>query len=201
MTLDDPDDSRDEDRDKAQREAYAQWVAERQAIALRRWREQIPAAQQAAGDLDARVSAWVDRFLAGNAANLVLLGPVGTGKTWHAWHAVERAMNDGWFGTALFYGAYAWKRVTGPPLDSSEISKAAAADVLVLDDPGAHRLGEWDLEHLLGVVDERWNHRRPTIFTSNAPKLSDLFGERIASRLADGATAVVLAGDDRRRSR
>jgi DNA replication protein DnaC len=110
-------------------------------------------------------------------------------------------MTAGWFGAARFYGAYAWKRVVGPPLDPAEVAAASVADVLVLDDPGAHRLGEWDLEHLLGVVDERWNHRRPTVFTSNAPKLSTLFGERIASRLADGATVVTLVGADRRRSR
>lgn len=193
-------DDRD-DREDRQRKAYEEWVRERREVALRRWREQIPAAQRATGDLDPRVATWADRLAAGKAANLVLLGPVGTGKTWHAWHAVERAMEAGWFGTALFYSAYAWKRLTGPPLDAAEISKAAAADVLVLDDPGAHRLGEWDLEHLLGVADERWNHGRPTVFTSNAPKLGDLFGERIASRLADGATALVLDGNDRRRNR
>lgn len=189
------------DREEWQRKAFEEWVAERQAATLRRWRDQMPAAQRAEGELHPTVAAWAAKLAAGEAANLVLLGPVGTGKTWHAWHAIEHAMLAGWFGTALFYAAYAWKRVTGPPLDVAEIGKAAAADVLVLDDPGAHRLGEWDLEHLLGVVDERWNHQRPTVFTTNAPKLGALFGDRIASRVADGATVVVLDGTDRRRSR
>jgi len=189
------------DREEWQRKAFEEWLAERQATALRRWREQIPTAQRAPGVMDRRVSAWANQLVSGEAANLVLLGPVGTGKTWHAWHAVESAMQAGWFGTALFFAAYAWKRVTGPPLDHAKIADAAAADVLVLDDPGAHRLGEWDLEHLLGVIDERWNHRRPTVFTTNAPKLGELFGDRIASRIADGATVVVLDGPDRRRAK
>lgn len=189
-----------EDREERQRKAFQEWLAERQAAALRSWREQIPAAQRTPGVMDQRVEAWARKLASGHAANLVMLGPVGTGKTWHAWHAVERAMEAGWFGTALFYAAYAWKRVIGPPLDVAEVQKAAAADVLVLDDPGAHRLGEWDLEHLLGVIDDRWNHKRPTVFTTNAPKLGELFGERIASRIADGSTVVVLDGDDRRRA-
>lgn len=189
------------DREEWQRKAFQEWLAERQSVALRRWRDQMPAAQRAAGVMDPRVAAWSQRLVSGEAANLVLLGPVGTGKTWHAWHAIEAAMQAGWFGTALFYAAYAWKRVTGPPLDVAKVQAAAAADVLVLDDPGAHRLGEWDLEHLLGVIDERWNHRRPTVFTTNAPKLGELFGERIASRIADGATVVVLTGADRRRAK
>lgn len=190
-----------EDRDAQQAAAAAEWEAERQAIALRRWCEQIPAAQQTEGRLKAAVAAWVKTLAAGGTGNLLMLGEVGTGKTWHAWHTVRHAYEAGWFGTARFYSAHTWKRVVGPPLDTEQLIAAAAIDLLVLDDPGAHRLGEWDLENLLGVIDERWNNQRPTIFTSNASKVNDLFGPRITSRIADGATVVTFEGDDLRRVR
>lgn len=188
-----------DDRDANLAAAAAEWQAERRAIALRRWCEQIPAQQRDEHPLDTRVAAWVKGLAAGSISNLVMLGPVGTGKTWHAWHAVRHAYLAGWFGITAFYSAYAWKRVVGPPLDSEQITTAANTDLLVLDDPGAHRLGEWDLENLLGVIDERWNNQRPTIFTSNSPSIEKLFGPRITSRLAAGATVVVLDGPDRRR--
>jgi len=190
-----------DDRDAQQAAAAAEWEAERRAIALRRWCEQIPAAQQADGPLKPIVADWVDKLSAGAAGNLLLLGEVGTGKTWHAWHTVRHAYEAGWFGTARFYSAHTWKRVIGPPLDTEQLTAAAGLDLLVLDDPGAHRLGEWDLENLLGVIDERWNNQRPTIFTSNASNVRDLFGPRITSRIADGATVVTFEGDDLRRAR
>jgi DNA replication protein DnaC len=190
-----------EDRDAQQAAAAAEWQAERQAIALRRWCEQIPAAQQTPGVLLPAVVDWVKKLTAGDTENLVMLGDVGTGKTWHAWHSIRHAYEAGWYGTAQFYSAYAWKRVVGPPLDADQIAAAATVDLLVLDDPGAHRLGEWDLENLLGVIDERWNNQRPTIFTSNASKLHELFGPRITSRIADGATVVTFEGKDLRRAR
>lgn len=190
-----------EDRDAQQAAAAAEWEAERRAIALRRWCEQIPAAQQNEGRLKPAVADWVKELTADGAGNLLLLGEVGTGKTWHAWHTVRHAYEAGWFGTARFYSAHTWKRVIGPPLDTEQLTAAASLDLLVLDDPGAHRLGEWDLENLLGVIDERWNNQRPTIFTSNASKVNDLFGPRITSRIADGATVVTFEGSDLRRAR
>lgn len=190
-----------EDRDAQQAAAAAEWVIERRAIALRRWCEQIPAAQKNEGTLKPAVADWVKKLTVGAPGNLLLLGEVGTGKTWHAWHTVRLAYKAGWFGKARFYSAHTWKRVIGPPLDTEQLTAAANLDLLVLDDPGAHRLGEWDLENLLGVIDERWNNQRPTVFTSNASKVNELFGPRITSRIADGATVVTFEGDDLRRAR
>lgn len=183
------------------REALEEWHAERRGHAQRRWRNKVPAAQRNQGRLDPRVLAWVDQLVAGRAGNLVLLGPVGVGKTWHTWHAIDAAFTRGWNGSARFYSAYAWKRFTTPRPDMDEIHLATAADVLILDDPGALRVGEWDKEHLLGVVDERWNHGRPSVLTSNATTLGDMLGARTASRLSDDATVITLSGPDKRTPR
>lgn len=189
-----------EDRDANQAAAFAEWQAERRALALRRWCEQIPEDQRDEYPLDPRVADWVKRFVAGAPENLAMLGYLGTTKTWHAWHAVRHAYLSGWLGTAKFYSAYAWKRVIGPPLNLDEIASAISVDVLILDDVGATRLGEWEQEHLYGVVDERRNNRRPTILTSNASSFDKLFAPRITSRLAGRTTVVTLTGPDRRRS-
>ncbi len=191
----------DFDYEALDREVLADWHAERRGQAQNRWREKIPKAQRHTGTLDPRVSTWVDELAAGTASNLILLGLIGVGKTWHAWHGVDAAYTRGWHGIARFYSAYQWKRHTTPRLDVEEMHRASTADVLILDDPGALRVGEWDKEHLLGVIDERWNEDRPTVVTSNAASLADTLGPRAASRMADGATVITLEGPDRRANR
>lgn len=183
------------------RQALEEWHAERRGHAQKQWRAKIPAAQARPGGLDPRVLVWVDQLAAGTAGNLVLLGPVGTGKTWHAWHGIDAAYTRGWHGIARFYSAYQWKRHTTPRLDTEEMHRAATADALILDDPGALRVGEWDKEHLLGVIDERWNEGLPTVVTSNSASLAEMLGPRAASRMADGATVITLDGPDRRTTR
>lgn len=192
----------DFDYDDHDRRTLADWHADRRAHAQQRWRDRIPPAQQARHALDPRVEAWVDQLAAGTAGNLILIGPVGTGKTWHTWHAVDAAYTRGWSGAARFYSAYTWKNITSPPeVDHAEIARAVQCDLLILDDPGALRVGEWDKENLLGIADERWNHHRPTVLTSNAASLADMLGARAASRFAHGTTVVALTGPDRRSSR
>ena len=61
------------------------------------------------------------------------------------------------------------------------------------------RLSEWDLDHLLELVDARWAAHRPIAVTSNVTTLRTLLGERISSRLAHGALIAEMDGPDRRR--
>lgn len=191
----------DFDYDEDHRQSLAEWEAERRGNAQRAWRNRVPDVQRKRGPLDPRVSGWVDELVHGTAGPLILLGPIGVGKTWHAWHGIDAAYTRGWNGTVRFYSAYQWKRITTPRPDMDEVALATEADVLVWDDPGALRVGEWDKEHLLGVLDERWNGGRPTVLTSNAASLGDMLGGRSASRLSDDATVITLAGTDKRKPR
>jgi DNA replication protein DnaC len=182
-------------------EANAEWLAERSAHRVELIRRQRPKLLCATGDLHAAVAAWADRLAAGTAGNLLLGGPTGCGKTWTAWEVLERAAAAGYEGRVLFASSAEWRDTIAPPVDRARLGSMRAADVLVLDDLGAGRVNEWELECLLSVVDERWANGRPVVTTSNVKSLRETLGDRLASRLGDGATVVLLDGADRRRSR
>lgn len=182
-------------------EADAEWLEERRQHRLSLIRQQRPVRLRGAGELHPDVSAWGDRLVAGTAGNLLLGGPTGSGKTWAAWEVLERAVAAGYEGRILFAASAEWRDTIAPPVDRARLNQMRAVDVLGFDDLGAGRINEWELECLLGVVDERWSNGRPVVTTSNAQSLRTTLGERIASRLADGATVVILDGADRRRSR
>lgn len=182
-------------------EANTEWLAARMQHRLSLIRDQRPDRLRHPGELHPEIAAWGERLLAGTASNLLLGGPTGSGKSWSAWEVLERAVAAGYAGRIVFASSRHWRSTIAPPVDRERLDLMAEADVLVLDDLGSGRVGEWELECLLGIVDERWSHARPIVITFNVRSLRETLGERIASRLADGATSVALTGTDRRRAR
>ncbi|MFG1683555.1 ATP-binding protein [Nonomuraea sp. NPDC049269] len=180
-------------------ELHAEWARQAQEFRLEQWRKRIPPSMRTPGELDPRIVSWVNDLVRRSPNNLLMVGPVGVGKTWSCWHAADAAIAAGWDGDPTVVGAYEWKLLITPPVNEMDVRDIARSSLLVLDDPGAMRLGAWELEHMYGVIDYRWNHRLPTIITSNVPDLRAMLGERIASRLAANVTVVVLDGPDRRR--
>lgn len=92
---------------------------------------------------------------------------------------------------------------------SALLDRARSVEVLALDDLGAERPTPYALEQLASLVERRWQAERPTIVTSNygsrelGARLGaddPLIGERIASRLLDGAVGCRLDGPSRRRA-
>lgn len=72
--------------------------------------------------------------------------------------------------------------------------------LLVIDDLGATRLGDAELEILFNVVDLRYRACRPTVITSNLPArdLAEQLGLRLTDRLQERATIVPCAWPSRR---
>ncbi|HLJ25331.1 MAG TPA: ATP-binding protein [Candidatus Angelobacter sp.] len=86
-------------------------------------------------------------------------------------------------------------------------------DVLIVDDIGPEKLSEWNRSMLYHVVNERYNHRRATVVTTNLPwdslavagngaqramrveSLRDRVGERVHSRLAAMCRVVEVRGE------
>lgn len=130
--------------------------------------------------------------------NLVLTGPVGTGKTHAACAAVRPRVERG--ETLAFWPVVRLLDQLRPGADEDPYESAVAADVLVLDDLGAERATEWTAERLYAIVNDRWLAEKPTIATANLspPQLAAAAGERLASRLLGGAHIARLAGPDRR---
>lgn len=149
-------------------------------------------------DLHTEITRWAT--LPGPLPNLVLFGPVGTGKT-HAAIAAARIRHDAgdevqfWPIVELLDGLR--------PGGDLEIWDRAVydADLLVLDDLGASRATDWTDERLYALVNRRWLDERATIVTTNIDpgRLPEALGERMASRLLGGAAiAYGLNGRDRR---
>jgi DNA replication protein DnaC len=186
----------------AEAELQAEYARER----LERFLSRRPVKFAAAGELDPRLMQWAQELFAGRAGNLVIAGGVGTGKSWSAWRIGEELLAHGWRGRYEIVSAYQLKMLATPPVDAESLDRLAKTDLLALDDIGAVRVSDWDADHLYALIDERWASERPTIVITNITSpppgqtlLQLLLGERVASRLADGVTTVVLSGQDRRR--
>lgn len=140
-----------------------------------------------------------------HGSSLLLLGATGTGKTYTAYAAV-RALTASGVGCP-------WDAITAADLyarlrprhrvdPEAEFEKYLTVGLLVLDDLGAAKGSEWNEEINYRLINHRYEHELPTLITSNVPPkdLANAMGERVASRLREMATRVVLRGEDRRKA-
>lgn len=190
----------DYDYDEARRRATESWIKEQIEDRLTRFYAKRPRVFAAPGELHPDVNAWAQRVGSGEpVGSLILTGNVGSGKTWTLWKIQETLIDGGYRGVVEIRAAHELKRLIAPPVDTVTLDVLAGADVMALDDVGSVRVSDWDADHLMAMIDIRWAHRRAMILTSNSTELRPLLGDRVASRLADGATVVKLTGADRRR--
>lgn len=125
------------------------------------------------------VSGWPQK------RGLTIIGPRGVGKTTMA-YAIAFDLSSAGASVLCRRTATLLRRLRDGIDDgqlSARVDALSEADLVVLDDLGAHQASEWALERLFEIVDERKDQRRPTIVTTMFP----LF------RLAVGA---VGRGDD-----
>lgn len=179
----------------------AEWHTSRLRKRVAGFHAHRPVRLRDSGDLNDDVADWGSGLFDHTAGNLILLGPTGVAKTWSSWEVMERALKAGYVGEILMLSQAEWQEIVGPPADRDRLRAMREADVLALDDLGSFRINEWQRDLLLPVIDARWAHARPIIITSNLAELGDQLGERITSRLGDGATVVILDGDDLRADR
>lgn len=181
-------------------EAAARWHAQRRQRLAENLLKGRPDAFATAGELDPRLKVWARMLADGDSQNLILTGPVGSGKTWAIWHAAEEAVRSGYEGRVVITSAAKLRRAIAPSTaDPAMFTRCGEAGLLAIDDLGAFGLSEWDLDNLTELIDIRWSEQRPTVVTSNATDLRALLGERIASRLAHHALVIEMDGSDQRR--
>lgn len=132
--------------------------------------------------------------------NLVLLGPVGTGKSFAAVAACRPACSTG--AEVQFLPVDELLDLLRPGGPEGALYDLARIDRLIIDDLGAERATEWTADRLFATINRRWLEERPTVVTSNLDPggLTEALGPRLFSRLV-GNDAVVLrlSGQDRRR--
>lgn len=119
---------------------------------------------------------------------LVLLGPTGCGKTHLAASIANQQIAGGKLvcfvvvPDLLDHLRSAYDPDSKIPYDEL-FEMIRTAPLLILDDLGAHSSTPWAEEKLYQLVNHRYNHRLPTVITTN--RTLDELDERLASRIAD----------------
>lgn len=134
--------------------------------------------------------------------NLIVVGPVGTGKT----HAAVGACRPTFFeagSTLAFWPVVDALDVMRPDGDRAAADAMRSVDLLLLDDLGAEKGSEWTEERLFALVNWRWADERPIVATSNVPldRLRESLPPRTWSRLVGSDAVVVNIGGADRRAR
>lgn len=156
----------------------------------------------------ADLRAWAERP---SGRNLILGGPIGTGKT-HGAIAAARLRFDH-AAEVRFLPSVELLDLLRPGGPEGALYDLADVDVLVIDDIASERATDWTHERMYALVNRRWMEERPTVATTNLPAtravapagwahatLDEAVGLRTFSRLVgNGAVWVEMVGPDRRR--
>lgn len=154
-----------------------------------------------------QVHAWIERqpwqlSSPTHGQNLLIAGPVGTGKTGAAVSCLRLLTELPSPPKMLFASVPALLDAIRPSGDDPvALNLARAVDVLVLDDLGAERSTPWAIERLYVLGNDRYEQLLPTIITTNG-RVNDLrgqVGDRTWSRLQESAAVVEMPGSDRRK--
>ncbi|MEU0941036.1 ATP-binding protein [Embleya sp. NPDC005971] len=153
------------------------------------------------------VLAWAARYrdTPDDCPSLLLLGRTGVGKTHQAYGAIRAAVSTvrpvDWRATTAA-DMYADLRPRAGIDSADEFRKISTCPLLLIDDIGAAKHSDWTEEVTYRLINHRYQECVPTIFTSNVTptQLADVLGDRIASRLTEMCTRVVMPGQDRRRA-
>jgi DNA replication protein DnaC len=121
---------------------------------------------------------------------LLFVGEPGTGKT-HLAVGVMRALIEKGHECVFFDYQNLLDRIrasydsSSGTTDREAYGTALDADVLVLDDLGAHRVTEWVEDTVTSIITYRCNHRKPLIATTNLPD-PDVTGKMVEYTGAGG---------------
>jgi DNA replication protein DnaC len=120
------------------------------------------------------VRTFAREFPLGQYPGLLLIGEPGTGKTHLAVAALRHIIQRGFEGIFTDYQTLLDRIRSGYDSASNSSDKEAYrqaldAEVLLLDDLGAHRVTDWVQDTVTSIVTHRCNNKKPLIATTNLP--------------------------------
>lgn len=139
-----------------------------------------------------------------HGTNLLLSGPLGTGKTSLAYAALREAFVDG---RTVKAGSVPDLMDANRPVDAgrerdseAQVTNLQRVQVLLLDDLGAEKPSDWQREQLYRIVNGRYERGLPTIITTNQHDLEERVGGATLSRFREDVRTVAVVGADLRRA-
>ena len=140
-----------------------------------------------------RAQDWARKCWKGDSRNLVLIGDSGEGKTEAACALLGAMAPHVRCRFATFGDILREVRVTygADGTEAGVMGKWEGCAVLCLDDLGKERPTQDVLDKLFALVAHRYNHGRPTIFTTQYKSPSEL-GARLMSQGGDAETAEAI---------
>ncbi len=142
-----------------------------------------PTARKNLGHALMQVRSFVREFPAADRPGLLLAGEPGTGKTHLAIAAMKALLEKGhecvfWDYQNLLDRIRSGYDSSSGVADREAYRSAMEAEVLLLDDLGAHRVTDWVEDTVTAIITYRCNHRKPLIATTNLPD-PDVTGQKV----------------------
>jgi DNA replication protein DnaC len=150
-----------------------------------------PIARAGLGTVLMQVRSFVREFPTGDHQGLLLVGDAGTGKTHLAVAALRALIDKGHEGVFFDYQNLldrirsSYDSSSGAT-DKEAYRSALDAELLLLDDLGAHRVTEWVEDTVTAIITYRCNNRKPLIATTNLSD-PDITGNSLSYTSPSGA--------------
>lgn len=78
-----------------------------------------------------------------------------------------------------------WDKDKGGPSESDLLNALVSAEVLIIDDFGTEKIKDWINDKFYSIINERYNNKKVTFYTSNYEPSELPYDERIISRVKE----------------